>query len=273
MKRVTEGVYALRYAYRTESERGEHFYGHDSDCHGTYPIDYYIWAICRDTDIVLVDTGFTPETAARRGARVYLHDPATLLKMLGRTADEVSHVILTHLHYDHTGNLGQFPNATAYVQQSELDFWLGPLAERGSYPHLVEPADLQHIAARATDGRLKLVDGDWALDDSISAHLVGGHTPGLQVVRVATPHGPVVIAADASHFYENIESDRPYGIVHELPAMYAAFDRLHELAGRSGVIVPGHDPLLRERHRALDGLEDVAFSLEPEVHRKWGQDK
>ena len=40
MKRVTEGVYALRYAYRTESERGEHFYGHDSDCHGTYPIDY-----------------------------------------------------------------------------------------------------------------------------------------------------------------------------------------------------------------------------------------
>jgi glyoxylase-like metal-dependent hydrolase (beta-lactamase superfamily II) len=261
MTRITEGVYALRFAYRTDSERGEHFYGHDADCHGNYPIDYFVWAICRDDDVVLVDAGFTVETAKRRGARVYLHSPAELLNMLGREPDEVSHVILSHLHYDHTGTIGQFPNAMAHLQRREHDFWQSPMALRGSYPHLVEPGDLAEIAERAADGRLSLEEGDWSLDEQISVHLVGGHTPGLQVVRVATAHHPVVLAADASHFYENLENDRPYGIVHELPRMYEAFDRLHELAGVGGTIVPGHDPRVRERHDALPGLDGLVYSL------------
>jgi hypothetical protein len=43
--------------------------------------------------------------------------------------------------------------------------------------------------------------------------------------------------------------------------MYGAFDRLHELAGRDGLIVPGHDPAVLERFEAVAGLEGVAARI------------
>jgi glyoxylase-like metal-dependent hydrolase (beta-lactamase superfamily II) len=257
------GVYALRYAYRSESVRGEHFYGHDHNCHGEFPIDYYVWAICRDKDVVLVDAGFTPDTARRRGARVYLDTPAATLKSLGRTPEDVSHVVLSHLHYDHTGTLPDFPNAVVLLQRAELDFWTGPYARRGAYPHLIEETDLNHLKDREAAGTLRLLDGDTELEGGIRIHRVGGHTPGLQIVSVDTGAGTVVLAADASHFYENYEADKPYAIVHELPAMYDAFDTIRRLAGPGGIFVPGHDPLVRSRHKALPSNANVAILLEP----------
>ena len=83
------------------------------------------------------------------------------------------------------------------------------------------------------------------------------------VVKVVTDDGPVVLAADASHFYENIEDDKPYAILTDLLEMYAAFDRLHELAGADGVVVPGHDPLVRQRHEVLAGSGGLVTVLRP----------
>lgn len=268
MKRVTEGVYALQYAYRTASVRGEHFYGYEPTCHEHYPIDYFMWAVCRPDDVVVLDAGFTRHTAERRGDRPYLADPAELLGLLGRSPEEVSTLVISHLHYDHTGNVADFPHATVHLQRRELDFWQAPIASRGVFSHLHEPGDVATIARLAEEGRAVLHDGDVALDGDLSLHLVGGHTPGLQVVSVATGDGPVVLAADASHFYENVEQDKPYGIVTELPAMYTAFDRLKELAGSDGVIVPGHDPLVRQRHEVLPGTRDLVTLLRPPSPRR-----
>ena len=263
MNRVTDGVYALQYAARTVSVRGEHFYGYEPSFHENYPIDYFVWAVCRAHDVVLVDAGFTRPTAERRGNRTYLAEPAELLSMLGRTVDEVSSLIVSHLHYDHTGHVAGFPAATLHLQQREHDFWNGPFATRGVYAHLHEPDDVTTINDLVDTGRVVLHDGDAPLDAQVSMHLVGGHTPGLQVVKVETDDGPVVLAADASHFYENIEQDKPYGIVTDLPCMYAAFDRLNALAGDTGVVVPGHDPRVRDRHEVLPGSRDLVTRLRP----------
>jgi len=93
-------------------------------------------------------------------------------------------------------------------------------------------------------------------------HRTGGHAAGLQVVRVQTAGGVVVLASDAAHLYENLEADRPTWIVHSLPDMYDAFDRVRELAGDGGVIVPGHDPeVVRRFPAAGTGLEDVAMRI------------
>jgi len=59
-------------------------------------------------------------------------------------------------------------------------------------------------------GRVRFHDGDAELFPGISLHLIGGHTMGLQVVRVATRRGAVVLASDASHFYANMEQTRPF---------------------------------------------------------------
>jgi glyoxylase-like metal-dependent hydrolase (beta-lactamase superfamily II) len=73
----------------------------------------------------------------------------------------------------------------------------------------------------------------------------------MQVVRVDTGSGPVVLASDATHYYANLQEDRPYAIVHSLPGMYDAFDRVRALAGGDDDrIVPGHDPLVLERYAA-----------------------
>ena len=255
-------VYALRYAYREESVRGEHFFGHDDACHAPMPIDYYVWAVVGDDSVALVDTGFTRETATQRGGRTYLADPAELLAYIGVDAADVGTVVLTHLHYDHSGNVAQFPGAEVILQRRELDFWSSDVAGRGAFAHLLDRDDLAVVHAAHEEGRLRLLDGgDRELLPGLSVHHVGGHTPGMQVVRVETRGGPVVLASDASHFYENIEQDRPYGIVDHLPSMYAAFDRINELAG-DGRVVAGHDPLVRERFPAEPGLSGLVHRID-----------
>lgn len=246
-----DGVYALRYAYRTESFKGEHFHGYAQDCHDHWPIDYYTWVVVREGVPYVFDAGFTPEEAERRGARHYLATPLELLGVLGFSPEDVPVLVLSHLHYDHTGFLGAYPNARIYVQASELDFWEGPYSSRGAYVHLRPDQDLGELRALVDAGRVELLTGDKEVARGITVHLVGGHTVGTQVMRVETPEGPVVLASDASHFYANVEDDRPYGAVHQLDLMYAAFDTLYELAGDRGVIVPGHDPRVPERHDPL----------------------
>ncbi|WP_024873902.1 N-acyl homoserine lactonase family protein [Saccharomonospora piscinae] len=255
-----DGVYALRYAYRTASVRGEHFYGHDDRATNPWPIDYFVWAICRGDDVTLFDAGFSRAEAARRGRRPYLGTPAELIGRLGFRAGQVSTVVLSHLHYDHTGTLADFPAATVVLQRAEYDFWRSPLAARGGYRHLLNAADLAELERRERRGLLRLVDGDWTLDPAVTGHLVGGHTAGLQVLRVATTP-PVVLAADASHFYDNIDCDHPYAVVHELAGMYAAFDRVRALAGERGVVVPGHDPAVKQRHPALPGQDGLIHPI------------
>jgi glyoxylase-like metal-dependent hydrolase (beta-lactamase superfamily II) len=257
-------VFAVRYA-RRDATRAEHFYGPDPpDPHDApMAMDYYLWAITDgDRPPVVVDAGFRPETARRRG-RELVADPIAVLAELGVDAAEVRDVVLTHLHYDHAGYLSAFPRARFWVQDAELAFWTGRHAARGEIGRIVEPPDVVELVRLNFERRVRFVDGDEEMAAGVSLHRVGGHAPGLQVVRVATRRGPVVLASDAAHFYANLELDRPYAIVHSLPAMYDAFDRVRALAeGDDRRIVPGHDPLVRERFAAPgDAFEGRAVEI------------
>ena len=244
-------VYAVRYAHR-EARRAEHFYGpQPPDPHDApMPMDYFVWAIVGDGPPVVVDAGFRPETARRRGRQV-VADPIDVLAALGVDAAEVRDVVLTHLHYDHSGYLAAFPRARFWVQDEELAFWTGRHAARGEIGRIVEPPDIVELVRLNFERRVRFVSGDEEMADGIALHHVGGHAPGLQVVGVETADGPLVLASDAVHFYANLEEDRPYSIVHSLPGMYDAFDRVRALAGDvDDRIVPGHDPLVLERYPA-----------------------
>ncbi len=150
----------------------------------------------------------------------------------------MGHVVITHLHYDHTGYLSSFPAAQFVLQEAEMAFWTGRHAGRGEFKRfLCEASDLAFLVEANVEGRVRQLTGDREIMPGISVHLVGGHTPGLQIVRVRTAGGWVVLGSDAAHYRENLEADRPFAIVHTLPLMYDAFDRLQELAGPDGVIV------------------------------------
>jgi glyoxylase-like metal-dependent hydrolase (beta-lactamase superfamily II) len=81
-------------------------------------------------------------------------------------------------------------------------------------------------------------------------HHVGGHTRGLQVVRVFTARGWVVLASDASHFYAHMDEGRVFPIVYQVDALLEGYATLRRLASSPAHIVPGHDPLVLRRYPA-----------------------
>jgi glyoxylase-like metal-dependent hydrolase (beta-lactamase superfamily II) len=250
------GVYAIRYASR-EGRRGEHFHGHDDRSGEPHPTAYFIWPAVSAEHTVVVDTGIGPDRAARIPGLRYLASPPDILEALGVPAASVGHVVLTHLHYDHTGTARAFATARYVLQRAEVGYWTGPCTA-----HRAGTAPGRHGGPRAPDGGARGgpdagLDGDATVVPGLSVHLVGGHTAGtgghtagMQVVRVRTARGHVVLASGASHFYENIEDDRPFAILHHLPGMYGAFDRIKELADGPGLVVAGHDPEVLDRYPA-----------------------
>lgn len=259
-------VFAIKFAHRDKSRRQEHFYRGHTQPDAEFPITYYVWLVVGKGRIVLVDTGFTPEVAARRGDRHYVQTPVESLEALGIAADEVDTVVITHLHYDHAGFIGAFPNASIVIQQRELDYWTGPYAGRGENPHLIEPEDIDAARALLASGRLQVIDGDLELAPGLGLHRTGGHTAGLQVVTVDHRGAEgdtvtTVIASDASHFLDNIGTDTPYSIVDHLPSMYDAFDWITARAGERGTVIPGHDPAVMERFDAVPGLEGIVVRV------------
>jgi glyoxylase-like metal-dependent hydrolase (beta-lactamase superfamily II) len=135
-------------------------------------------------------------------------------------------------------------------------------------PALGHAFTADHIAGmvhRVFEGRVAFHDGAAELAPGLSLHHVGGHTMGLQVVRVRTRRGWLVLASDASHFYENMEAGRPFPIVYNVGDMLRAYDAMRRLAETPRHIIPGHDPLVLERYPAADpALDGIAVRLDAE---------
>jgi glyoxylase-like metal-dependent hydrolase (beta-lactamase superfamily II) len=254
----TYELYALKYA-ESLAPHGTRFYGHDPHDVPT-PMDFFVWAAVSPERTVVIDCGFTAETAARRGRR-FPHSPAMGLRLLGIDSGTIRHVILTHFHNDHIGNVADFPKATFVVQDREMAFWTGRYASKGAFLWVVEPEDILELVRQNLAGRLRFVDGTAEIVPGISVHHVGGHAAGLQVVTVETTRGQVVLASDATHYYANVEEDRPFRILSDVPQMYDAFETIRILADSPNHIIPGHDPLVLERYPTVPGLEGIAARL------------
>ena len=112
-------------------------------------------------------------------------------------------------------------------------------------------------------GRVRFHDGDGEVAPNVTVHKVGGHTAGLQVVRVLTRRGWMVLASDASHYHENMETRNPLPLIFNLGDMYEAFGRMKLLSSQPNGIIPGHDHLVLARHPALRaGLEGIVAQLD-----------
>ena len=107
--------------------------------------------------------------------------------------------------------------------------------------------------------------GDDEIAPGVSVHHIGGHTMGLQSVRVHTQRGWVVLASDASHYYEHMETRRCFPLVFDMGEMLEGYDKLRRLAASSKHIIPGHDPLVMTRYPPVSKeLEGIAVRLDVE---------
>ena len=217
-------------------------------------VGYWFWLITGGGRRVLVDTGFTPEAAGRRGRQVVV-PVLDAFAELGLTPDDEIDVVLTHAHYDHAGNLGWFRRARVWMSVAERRFWNSGDSRHAQFRSVVDDADLEAIERAAAEGRL--VDVAERVELAPGIELIGlpGHTPGQLGVRVSTRSGPVLLASDAVHTQEELDRDLPFRHNTDLVGLYRGLEAMRAwLAdGSVATIVPGHEAAALGQHPPLAG--------------------
>jgi glyoxylase-like metal-dependent hydrolase (beta-lactamase superfamily II) len=251
-------VYAIKYAHHARSAKENFLGGVPHDAHdGPMPMDYFVWLVRGEGREIVVDTGFNVAIATKRGRRVTLPVEEGL-RLMGVDAAQVKEVAITHLHYDHVGNFDLFPAATFHLQDLEMQYATGRCMAVEAMRHAYELEDVVGMVRRVYAGRVRFHDGEGEIAPGVTLHHVGGHTLGLQIVRVATRRGWVVLASDASHYYANMEQRRPFPIVYNVGDMVEGWERAQRLADSPAHVIPGHDPLVLARYpapsKALEGI-------------------
>lgn len=250
-------IYAVRYGEHMDRYQSQNFLTTDPHENPIMPMDFSVWAIVGGGKTFIVDSGFNPETGVKRQRKV-TRPVGEGLKAAGFNCEAIEDVIVTHMHYDHVGNHELFPNARYHIQEKEMSYCTGACMCHHSLNHPFEVDDVVTMVRRVFAGRVKFHDGSAEIAPDLSVHLVGGHSQGLQVVRVRTKRGWVVLASDTSHYYANFETGRPFPIIVSMEHMMRGFDTLRQLASSDAHIIPGHDPLVMKRYPAAKpGLEGV----------------
>lgn len=194
--------------------------------------------------LMVVDTGHRHLTYTR-GDTMNIEGEAEdgyqeKFKELGFSFDQVTHILLTHLHWDHMENNHLFPNAKIYVQRKEVETAAAPI-----YPLYYERADIARLIGE--DGeRLVFLDGDTEILPGVKAVFVGGHTLGSQLIYVNTSEGTAIITGDVCNVYENLEVRSVKEV--DVIAWVRAIEKIKRDAD---IVLPMHDPRVLVQHPVL----------------------
>lgn len=260
-------IYALRYG--SVQDRRVHGNFMARDMHdGPMPLDFFVWIVRNKHRTVLVDTGFSPRAAKERG-RPILYDPIEALTTLGLPPDSISDIIISHLHFDHAGNIDRFGKSRFHVQDNEAAYATGRCM---CHAHMRAPFDVEDVVAlvRHTYAeRVTFHNGDAAPLPGITLHALPGHSNGVQGTRIKTPRGSVLLASDASHFYANVVRMAPFWLTVDAAATLATYQKIMQLAeGDVQRFIPGHDPKTRRFYPnyTFGGIEVTALHEVPKPH-------
>jgi N-acyl homoserine lactone hydrolase len=215
------------------------------------PVSFYV--IKHPKGNVIFDTGNNDKTitdaegwwgplAKGFGLKMTKDDaiPAQLAKIGLKTSD-IKYVVVGHMHLDHGGNVGLFPNATLVVQDDEMKaaFWPDP-----GYSVYYIPGDFQ-MTKKMNVIRL---NGDFDLfdDGTVRIKRAPGHTPGSQFMVVKLVNtGSVIMTSDVAYLKENLDKNliAPIPGTHNPVDAYKSYVRLRHVRDvESAKIFFAHDP-------------------------------
>jgi len=152
---------------------------------------------------------------------------------LGIKFSDVTHIVLSHLHWDHMQNCNLFPNATIFIQRKEMAYSAAPI-----YPLYIQSADIAYLIGQCSD-RIVYLDGDdndEFITPNVKLVLLGGHTVGSQVAFVETSRGCVCLTGDIVNIYENLETRSVKEI--DVIAWTKAIKRIKK---ESDIVLPQHE--------------------------------
>ncbi len=216
------------------------------------------WLLNDGRDWTLVDTGMASaeeikakwKVDARGGGEAALR---AAMRPMGIGPQDISRVILTHLHFDHAWNLELFPKAQVLLQKDELMHAIDPVPSQRLY---YTRHTISQVLDRRRPAALELIEGDRELAEGLTLLKAPGHTPGMQVACVTTERGRVGLVSDLGEEYGCwfpadaratrtplrflADTFRPGAIRSESERTY--IESMRRVFDQVDIVVPAHDP-------------------------------
>lgn len=239
-------VYAIRYATIPDFKVAQLVKGADPS--RRLEIAMMVWLVKGNNRLVLVDSGFYREQFFKQWKIKNFVRPSDALAPLGFKPEEVTDVIITHMHWDHADGMDLFPNARIWLQKDEYQYYTGEAWQQRNTHGGIDPDDVLAAVKLNTQGRVGMVNGDaQEILPGITCYIGGKHTYQSQYVSVATKSGTVVLASDNMYLYENLDKHAPIAASLDLDSNLRAQDRMRTIATDPRLIIPGHDPAVFDR--------------------------
>lgn len=234
-------IYALRYATLPGFPVSELVKG--ADPARKLDIAMMIWLVRGNGRNILVDSGFYHDHFFKEWQVQDFTKPSDTLTRVGLKPEDITDVIITHMHWDHADGMDLFPKARIWVQKEELEYYAGEAWQSKTTHGGIEEDDVLTLVKMNTEGRVGLVNGDaQQIIPGVTCYIGGKHTYQSQYVGVQTAAGTVVLASDNMYLYENLERHLPIAATLDSASNLRAQDRMKEIAARPAFIIPGHDP-------------------------------
>lgn len=234
-------IYAIRYATLPDFPVAELVAG--ADPARKLDIAMMVWLVRGNGRNILVDSGFYHDRFFKEWHVNDFTKPSDALKPLGLKPEDITDVVITHMHWDHADGMDLFPNAHIWIQKDELQYYAGQAWQSKDTHGGIDPDDVLTLVKLNTLGQVGLVNGDaQEILPGVTCYTGGRHTYASQYVGVTTSAGTVVLASDNMYLYENLEKHVPIAATLDAVSNLHAQDRMKQLAARPGLIIPGHDP-------------------------------
>jgi len=196
---------------------------------------------------ILIDTGVGDKEAHK--LKSYGFSGVTHLRhylpQIGIQPEEITDVVLTHLHFDHCGGCTfrherelkiSFPNATHWVSRSQLGYAQTPhILDRDAYHS-------DHFIPLMQSGLLKPIDGDTFLTDEVELKLFDGHTFGQIVVSVQSESQSICFAGDVIPTMAHLSE--AWISAYDLQPMVSVeskIDLLNQIYDKKQILITSHD--------------------------------
>ena len=200
---------------------------------------------------ILVDSGFYRDRLFKQWKVRDFIKPSEAIGKIGLKPEDITDVIITHMHWDHAGGMDLFPKARIWIQKDEYSYYTGEAWQPGGSHGGIDAEDVMALVKADTEGRVRVVKGDdQEAIDGIRFYTGGRHTYASQFVGVSSKAGTVIIASDNCYLYENLDKRVPIAQTLDAASNLRAQDRMKQLAASPRLVVPGHDPAVFTRFPA-----------------------
>lgn len=171
------------------------------------------------------------------------------LSKAGLNREDITHVVLTHLHFDHTGGATRlngegvlsatFPNATYFIHQTQWDTAFNPTPrDKASYFH-------ENYELLKTNGQLELVQNEGELFAEIETIVVNGHTPGQMLIKISGGERVLLYIADLVPTSSHLPV--PFLMSYDLEPLKTMEEKervLSQAVEENWILFYGHDPFI-----------------------------